>query len=138
LNGSPRQEATTYRPLPTPTAKTYGSTYLGVSAGNSNLSAIKGTALSILGMEIDVANFDSWDMDDPKDDQMKNNPYNKSYQSFLQTALNAHTSGLPRIQNVELPERALGFEYASWYFRALNPYTPLLHRPTFMKLVCLS
>ncbi|PVH87083.1 hypothetical protein DL98DRAFT_480037 [Cadophora sp. DSE1049] len=130
LNGSPRQETNIFRPLPTLTTGTCGSNYLGVSAGNSNLSAIKGTALSILGMEIDIANFDSWDMDEPKDDH-NTELYNKSYQSFLQTALNVN----PRMTNVELPERAIGFEYAIWYFRALNPYTPLLHKPTFMKLL---
>ncbi|KAK0104418.1 hypothetical protein ONS95_004711 [Cadophora gregata] len=131
LTGSPRQETNIFRPLPVPTPGACGSTYLGVSAGNSNLSAIKGTALTILGMEIDIANFDSWDMDEPKDEQSKANLYNKSYQSFLQTALNVN----PKVTNVELPERSLGFEYASWYFRALNPYTPLLHKNTHMKML---
>ncbi|KAH9215146.1 fungal-specific transcription factor domain-containing protein [Leptodontidium sp. 2 PMI_412] len=129
LNASaPQQEATLLRSLRT---GTFGSNYLGVSAGNSNLSAIKGTALTILGMEIDIADFDSWDMDEPKDSQFKPELYNKSYQSFLQTALNIN----PRIAKVELPERGLGFQYADWYFRALNPYTPLLHKPTFMALL---
>jgi hypothetical protein len=85
-------------------------------------------------MEIDIADFDSWDMDEPKDSQFKPELYNKSYQSFLQTALNIN----PRIAKVELPERELGFQYADWYFRVLNSYTPLLHKATFMTLVCLK
>jgi len=108
-----------------------GDTFLGVSTGNSNLSSIKGTVLSIFGMEIDIADFKSIDMDEPHKSDFHSRLYNKSYQSFMQTALNINE----RIEKPELPNRADGLSYAEWYFRTLNPYSPLLHKPSFMKLV---
>lgn len=120
------------RSLPTFRAGNNGdSSYLGVSLGNSNLSSIKGTALSILGMEIDIADFESVDMDEPEPSLLHTQLYNKSYQAFLQTALNIN----PRLDRVELPPREEGFMYAQWYFRVVSPYHPLLHRPSFFKLV---
>ena len=125
------QEANMFRALPAFRAGFPGDNYLGVSPGNSNLSSIKGTALSILGMEIDIADFDSLDMDEPHSSVLHSQLYNKSYQAFLQSVLNIN----PRIEKVDLPPRAEGFTYADWYFRVLNPYLPLLHKPTFFKLV---
>ncbi len=127
-----QQETNMFRVLPAFRARVPGDNYLGVSPGNSNLSSIKGTALSILGMEIDIADFDSQDMDEPDSTVFHPQLYNKSYQAFLQSALNIN----PRIEKVELPSREDGFTYADWYFRVLNPYLPLLHKPTFFKLVC--
>lgn len=110
-----------------------GDNYLGINPGNSTLSSIKGTALSILGMEIDIADFDSLDMDEPDSSVFHPQLYNKSYQSFLQTALNIN----PRIEKVDLPTKEDGMTYVQWYFRVLNPYLPLLHKPSFFKLVSL-
>lgn len=118
--------------LPAFRAGCTGDNYLGVSPGNSHLSSIKGTALSILGMEIDIADFDSPDMDEPDSSIFHPQLYNKSYQSFLQSTLNIN----PRIEKCELPPRQDGFTYVQWFFRVISPYMPLLHKPTFMKLVC--
>jgi hypothetical protein len=126
-----QQETNMFRALPAFRAGCTGDNYLGVSPGNSNLSSIKGTALSILGMEIDIADFDSVDLDEPNSTDLHGQLYNKSYQAFLQSALNIN----PRIEKVDLPQRADALTYAVWYFRVLNPYMPLLHKPTFMKLV---
>ncbi len=125
-------ETNLFRALPAFRAGIPGDNYLGVSPGNSNLSSIKGTALSILGMEIDIADFESIDMDEPDASVFHPQLYNKSYQAFLQSALNIN----PRIEKVDLPSRDEGFTYADWYFRVLNPFLPLLHKPTFFKLVC--
>ena len=125
-------ETNMFRALPAFRAGFPGDNYLGVSPGNSNLSSIKGTALSILGMEIDIADFASLDMDEPDASVFHPQLYNKSYQAFLQSALNIN----PRIEKVELPSREEGFTYADWYFRVLNPFLPLLHKPTFFKAVC--
>jgi hypothetical protein len=126
-----QQETNMFRALPTFRAGCTGDNYLGVSPGNSNLSSIKGTALSILGMEIDIADFDSLDMDEPDASVFHPQLYNKSYQAFLQSALNIN----PRLDKVDLPSRSDGLIYAQWYFRVINPYLPLLHKATFMKLV---
>lgn len=85
-------------------------------------------------MEIDIADFDSVDMDEPDPSLSHQQLYNKSYQAFLQTALNIN----PRIEKVNLPPREEGITYATWYFRVIAPYTPTLHKPTFMTLVSLQ
>jgi hypothetical protein len=126
-----QQETNVFRALPTFRSGCTGDNYLGVSAGNSNLSSIKGTALSILGMEIDIADFESLDMDEPDGSVFHPQLYNKSYQAFLQSALNIN----PRIEKVDLPAREEGLMYVDWYFRVINPFMPLLHKPTFTKLV---
>lgn len=108
-----------------------GDNYLGLNPDNSNLSSIKGTKLVILGMNIDIADFKSQDMDEPDPSVFHPQLYNKSYQAFLQSALNVN----PRMEKVDLPPRDQGMTYAEWYFRVLNPYMPLLHKPSFMKLV---
>lgn len=109
-----------------------GDNYLGVSSGNSFLSSIRGTALNVLGMEIDIADFTSSDLDEPEQSTFQVEPlYNKSYQSFMQTAFNVN----PKFDKVELPGKQEGVTYAQWYFRVLNPYLPVLHKPTFMNLV---
>ncbi|KAH8596660.1 fungal-specific transcription factor domain-containing protein [Bisporella sp. PMI_857] len=106
-------------------------TFLGVSSKTSNLSVINGTALSIFGMEIDIADFESADMDPP--DNLSFNPrlYNKSFQAFTQTALNINV----RLEPVEFPSRSDGFSYFEWYFQTLHIYCPVLHRPTTFKLL---
>jgi len=73
-------------------------------------------------------------MDEPDKAMFHPELYNKSYQAFLQSALNIN----PRLQKVELPPREEGFGHANWYFRVINPFLPLLHRPTFYKLVSSS
>lgn len=125
------QESSLFRALPNFRAGCMGDNYLGVSPGNSHLSSIKGTALSILGMEIDIADFESSDMDEPDATNSGPSLYNKSYQAFLMSSLNIN----PKIEKVDLPDRQDGLTYAQWYFRVLNPYFPLLHQPTFMRLV---
>jgi hypothetical protein len=129
---STQQETNMFRALPKFRAGCTGDNYLGVSSGNSHLSSIKGTALSILGMEIDIADFTSQDMDEPDPTMFHPQLYNKSYQAFLQSALNIN----PRIEKMDLPSREEGLTYAQWYFRVLNPYLPILHKGTFMATVC--
>lgn len=114
--------------LPIPRAGTSGDTFVGVAA---SVSAISGTTLSILGMEIDIADFTSPDCDEPDPNVFHPVLYNKSYQAFWQSILNVNT----KLEKVPLPPRQDGFTYAGWYFRALNPYLPLLHQPTFISLV---
>ena len=124
------QETNIFRALPVFRTGCHGDNYLGVSSGNSYLSSIKGTALSVLGMEIDIADFSSSDIDEPSTIYQPE-LYNKSYQSFLQSAFNVNS----KIDKVDLPPRTEGLTYASWYFRVLNPWIPVLHQPTFMALV---
>ena len=129
--GHQLRESAAFSTSPSFRAGVISDTFLGVSTGNSNLSSIKGTVLSIFGMEIDIADFKSIDTDEPHKTNFHSRLYNKSYQSFIQTALNINE----RIEKPDLPNRRDGLSYAEWYFRTLNPFTPLLHKPTFIKLV---
>lgn len=131
LMAQQQQETNMFRALPTFRAGCTGDNYLGVSPANTHLSSIKGTVLSILGMEIDIADFDSEDMDEPSNQTFHPQLYNKSYQSFLQSALGVNS----KLDKVDLPPRADGFTYAEWYFRVLNPFLPILHKPSFFKLL---
>ncbi|TVY54610.1 Transcriptional activator protein acu-15 [Lachnellula cervina] len=128
---SQQQSADMLSALPNPRVEGGVDDYLGVSMDNLYLSEIKGTALSILGMTIDIADFQSDDMDEPDKILSHQMLYNKSYQAFLQSTLNIN----PRLEGVELPPKDEAFMYSMWYFRVINPYVPLLHKPTFMKLL---
>ena len=109
--------------------------HLGVSSDSAPLSSIKGTTLSILGTTIDITSFDAPDMDEPPPGTPIGSPlYNKSMMAFLQTILNIN----PRLENVDLPSRQDAFTYAEWYFLMLSPFLPVLHKPSFYRLVSLT
>ena len=109
-----------------------GNNYLGVSSGNSFLSSIRGTSLNVFGMQIDLADYMSADLDEPDPATALTQPvYNKSYHAFVYSAFSAN----PKMAKLSLPPRDEGIVYAEWYFRVLNPYLPILHKPTFMTLV---
>ena len=109
-----------------------GDNYLGVSSGNSFISSIRGTAMNVLGAEIDLADYMSPDLDEPERPLFGHEyPLNKSYHAFVQTAY----SGNPRAQKVPLPPQNEGIMYLEWYFRMVNPYMPILHKPTFLSMV---
>ncbi|OBT65035.1 hypothetical protein VE03_05256 [Pseudogymnoascus sp. 23342-1-I1] len=125
------QETNLFRALPAFRAGCPGDNYLGVLAGKSALSSIKGTALSILGMEIDITDFPSQDLDEPEQNTLHPNLYNKSYQAFLQSAFNVN----PKLDKVKLPDRDEGITYAQWFFRVVNSFMPILHKGTFMAML---
>lgn len=110
-----------------------GNNYLGVSTGNSLLSSIRGTSLNVLGIEIDLADYTSADLDEPDPSPAGTRPpvYNKSYRAFVQTAFGTS----PKLRKVELPPRSEGINYAHVYFRVTNPYVPVIHKPSFMATV---
>ena len=107
--------------------------YLGVSYDNASLSSIKGTTLSILGTAIDITSFDAPDIDEPPPGTHPKTPlYNKSVMAFLQSVTNIN----PPLENVDLPSRQDAFTYAEWYFLMISSFIPILHKPSFLKLVC--
>jgi hypothetical protein len=130
---SPLQQDTTSHEGSSFRAERTSDNYLGVSSGDSQLSSIKGTSLSIFRMKIDVADFESIDMDEPNTSGFNPRLYNKSYQAFLQSALNIND----HMEEPPLPRRDEAFQRIEWYFRVINPYIPFLHRPTFIALVSL-
>ena len=110
-----------------------GNNYLGVSTGNPLLSSIRGTSMNVLGIEIDLADYVSADLDEPDPTPAGTRPpvYNKSYRAFVQTAFGTS----PKLSKVELPPRSEGMNYAHVYFRVTNPYLPVIHKPSFMATV---
>lgn len=84
----PQREKNGFRESSTIRADSVGDNYLGISTSGSALSSINGTALSILGMTIDIADFMCDDMDEPDKSAIRQPLYNKSYQAFLRTAFN--------------------------------------------------
>lgn len=109
-----------------------GDNYLGVSSGNYFISSIRGTVLNVLGMEIDLADYMHADLDEPDPSKYNEEPvYNKSYSSFIFTAF----SSKAKIKEMDLPPREEGFRCTEWYFKMVNPYLPVLHKPSHMRLV---
>lgn len=107
---------------------------LGVGWDSRPLSSIRGTKLTIMGTTIDTTSFDAPDMDEPPADASIRTPlYNKSVHAFLQSAMGVN----PPLQ-IELPSRNDAFTYSQWFFLIMSPYIPVLHQPTFMKLVSSS
>ena len=101
-----------------------GDDYLGVTAGDSLLSHIKGTSLSVFGTEIDITDFMAGET------EYESSPM--SYTTLVQISMGAeHVDAPPLPPYNELQE------YAFWYLRSLNPYTMLVHKPVFMELVSL-
>lgn len=104
---------------------------LGVAADNAPLSSINGTQLSILGTTIDVTSFNAPDMDSPPSGTPNNTPlYNKSIRSFYDSIHKAQ----PPIE-APFPSREEAFSYSEWFFIMAGPFVPVLHKPTYLKLV---
>lgn len=99
-----------------------GDNYLGVSTENNWLSPIEGTSLALFGTKIDLAEFMPGD-NDPEAMSM-------SYRTFLN-----HAYGRSHPFRPELPPYDQCKMYAEWYFRSIQPFIPVLHKPDFMRLI---
>jgi hypothetical protein len=92
---------------------------------NPAFSMLRGTKLSLFGMQIDLAEFaeDLTDMESPQ-----------TFSGFIyhanasNTKEHQHAPPLP-------PNLKQAREYASWFFKFLNSYTPLLDKRQMDKLV---
>jgi len=115
-------ETTEYRPLPQFKHGSIGDNYLGVGTGDTSLSHIRGTSLSVFGQSIDITDYM------PSEAEYENSVM--SYGTLVKIAL-----GGEHIEPVLLPPYHALKEYAMWYLRSLNPYTMLLHKPTLMNLI---
>ena len=101
--------------------------------GGPHFGPIRGTTVDVLDQHIDVADFDCPGMDEPKQ-PLPNGRYqfNNSRSSFLSTIMGQVKPPAP-----ELPDRDSAFTYAKYYLSVVAPYTPLLHGPSFLRLVML-
>ncbi|KAK5987028.1 Asg1-like protein [Cladobotryum mycophilum] len=104
--------------------------HIGVGEDKAPVNSIRGTVLSVLGMTINTAAFAAPDIDEPPEDAQISAPlYNKSLQSFLHSSMKN-----PNVE-VSLPTRDNAFTWAGWYFGAVSIFIPLIHKPTFMRLL---
>ncbi|KAH0613746.1 uncharacterized protein H6S33_005632 [Morchella sextelata] len=101
------------------------SHYLGISSGSSYLSSIKASALSLLGIDIDLSDLD------PNEPNHPSNANDETFSSCLSTIFNVN----PNVPKVELPPKEKAYEYVNWFFAVSHPYLPILHQPTFMKML---
>ncbi|KAI9728314.1 MAG: hypothetical protein M1834_007718 [Cirrosporium novae-zelandiae] len=91
-----------------------------------------GTKLKVLGLEIDIADFSSPDMDEPEDVNTQTGfTLNKSCMSAIHTVCGKNTT----VARVDLLPEEMGLKHAKWYFMVINPFFPVLHEPTFMALL---
>lgn len=105
--------------------------HLGVLKDNAPLSSINGTQLSVLGTTIDITSFEAPDMDEPPQNVSRSTPiYNKSLQSFYNSVAKVN----PPIE-APLPSREDAFTYSEWFFVMVGAFVPVLHKPTYIKLV---
>ncbi|KAF2858988.1 hypothetical protein K470DRAFT_259273 [Piedraia hortae CBS 480.64] len=110
--------------LPEFRAGCVGDNYLGVVSGSDGLSSVEGMALSLFGAKIDLAEFMP---PEPNPDATA-----MSYQTFLQ-----HAFGGPRhTLEPKLPQTYEGYKtFAEWYFRSVQNFIPIVHKPDFMNLI---
>jgi hypothetical protein len=96
----------------------------GTSLLNPGFAMLRGTKLSLFGMQMDLAEFadDSSELDSPK-----------TFEGFMKYALGRMQPSRP----APLPDTLQSAqEYANWYFRFLNPYTPVIDKRDMHNLVC--
>lgn len=96
----------------------------GTVMPNPGFAMLRGTKLSLFGMQIDIAEFadDSSDLDSPQ-----------TFEGFMK-----HVFGRTQpSQAAPLPDNLQSAqEYAIWFFRFLNPYTPIIDKRDMHELVC--
>lgn len=105
-----------------------GGYYLGLSSGASTIHSMRDSALSVLGIEIDLSDVDPTDTSHPNIED----GIGESYASCLASIFNANPSAP---QNLELPLKADCMGCAEWFFAFSYSYLPVVHRQTFMKQV---
>ena len=92
---------------------------------------IRGTKVDVMGEEIDIADFDCPEMDEPKKALPEGeSQFNNSRLSFLNTIMGRVKPPIPA-----LPDKETAVTYAKYYNQAVGPYAPILHSPSFMRLV---
>jgi len=93
------------------------------SAPHQNLSILKGTTLSLFGMQIDVAKF-TREHEDPESPT--------GYETFLKYAFGkAKVDSVPALP----PTLEEAQNLAIIYLKSLNTFTPILHKPDFFHIL---
>ncbi|KAI9170760.1 Transcriptional activator protein acu-15 [Paramyrothecium foliicola] len=96
------------------------------------LKSIHGTRLTLLDMTMDTTVFQAPEMDEPPaDSSMPTVPlWGRSVKAFLQSSFSVNPIAQP-----SMPSRNDAVTFCDWYFMVFAPYLPLLHKPTFSRMV---
>ena len=100
-----------------------GDNYLGVSSASEWLSPINGTFLALFGMELDLKDF----LPDESDQASSVTSF-KSFQELI-------FGRAPQEPPPTLPPHKQCRDFCDWYFRFMNCWLPILHKPTFVAMV---
>ncbi|KAK0356555.1 hypothetical protein LTS02_002435 [Friedmanniomyces endolithicus] len=117
------QQASMGALLPEFRAGSIGDNYLGVASENIWLSPIEGTSLALFGTKIDLADF--------MPPEPSREAIAMSYHTFWSHAFgktqSTHAPDLPSYEQCR--------QYAEWYFRSIQTFTPILSKPHFMQML---
>ena len=131
-HASPRRSWSNSGPV-TPTTAAGISTIIptlsrpSLPSSHPGLELFRGTKLSLFGREIDGSQFD---------DSFQDTRSPKSYQGLMIIQQQNHENNIPDAQLPATKEDAL--QWARWYFLAVNPFAPAIHKPDMFALVRLS
>jgi hypothetical protein len=91
------------------------------------IKLFNGTKLEIFGMRIDAAEFD---------DEFEDTKTVKSYQGLLLRQKAALSNPHGHDEAEKLPKsKSEALQWARWYFLAIHPFAPVVHKADFMALV---
>jgi len=122
-----------------------GDQLIGMYSSNSYLNSMRASALTVLGIDIDLGDLlgsneprssHNWMSPNQEKQYSDSNNLDDSLSSFLLSAFNAPH---PTLRKLELPPRAEAMMLVEFYFATTHPYLPLLHKPSFLAEVsCLN
>jgi hypothetical protein len=96
-------------------------------SNDPGLKLFRGKKLDLFGMQIDGAQFD---------DEFEDTETAKSYQGLLAAQQKVWMNPTATSPTAYLPEtKDRATDWATWFFKAVNPYAPTLHKPDMFKLV---
>ncbi|KAK6340170.1 hypothetical protein TWF730_001938 [Orbilia blumenaviensis] len=118
--------------------KSGAQAHVGVYSGNSCMTSTRASALSVLGISIDLADLQgvpeparslNYISVDGHMDFKDMNPLDDSLQSFLMSTSGHAPASVLRLS---LPSKEEALMLIEWNWVATQPYLPIVHKPTFM------
>ncbi len=100
------------------------------NADGPHKGPIHGTTIDFVDGQIDIGAFDCPDMAETERISQATLPLNNSRRSSLTTILGAQKPEKP-----QMPSRDDAFQYVDNYIKVIAVYVPIVHGPTFRKLV---
>jgi len=101
-----------------------GNNYLGVGSVNEWPMPITGTRHALFGMHIDLKDFEP----EHADERTRAMSYNSFYEYTLRGRQH-------QVKPPPLPEYRQLRSIVEWYFKSLNCWHPILHKPTFLEMI---